>query len=109
MVPDALARAAGAGLLVDCRSSSYLVMGAPRALADRTVLVRVARDGAGPRGVGSQLARRTRGELARHLLETGANPRTPGALAEVLTARWPTSLLPPARGGQPWTVEVLAA
>lgn len=103
-----LAAAAGPrGLLVDCRSSSYLAMGRAPGLGDRTVDVRVLRDDAGRRSVVSHMAKHTRGEVARHLLETGADPRTPDGLAEALADRWEVDLHRPARPGKPWTVDVV--
>ena len=107
VLPDAIARAAGRGLVLDCRSSSYRAMGSPAALADRTALVRVVRDDAGRRSVASHDAKRTRGLVVRHLLASGADPRTPEALPDALADRWPAEVLPPARPRQPWTLEVV--
>lgn len=108
VLPAVLERAAGAkGVVVDCRSSSYLAMGRPAAVADRTVEVRVLRDEAGRRSVVSHMAKHTRGEVARHLLETGADPRTVAGLAQVLAGCWEVDLHPPARSGRPWTVDVV--
>jgi cytoplasmic iron level regulating protein YaaA (DUF328/UPF0246 family) len=108
VLPVVLADAAGPrGLIVDCRSSSYRAMGRPTGLGGRTVEVRVVRDVAGERSVVSHLAKHTRGEVARHLLESGANPGTPKALAAALADRWPVELVRPPRPGTPWTVEVV--
>jgi uncharacterized protein len=103
-----LAAAAGPrGVVVDCRSSSYLAMGRPSDLADRTVDVRVLRDDAGRRSVVSHMAKHTRGLVARHLLESGADPHTPEALAEALAERWTVELDGPTRAGRAWTVSVV--
>ena len=103
-----LTEAAGRrGVVVDCRSSSYRAVGMPTGLGDRTVGVRIIRESAGGRSVVSHMAKHTRGEVARHLLESGADPRTPDGLAEVLTERWDVDLVRPARAGQPWTVDVI--
>lgn len=108
VLPAVLADAAGRrGVVVDLRSSSYVAMGMPTALGDRTVAVRVLRDDAGRRSVVSHMAKHTRGLVARHLLEVGADPRTPADLAEVLAARWPVELAPPVRAGKAWTVDVV--
>ena len=108
VLPRALSAAAGTrGLVVDCRSSSYTSMGLPQGAADRTVAIRVLRDDAGRRSVVSHMAKHTRGEVTRHLLETGADPRTPEALAEALANRWETDLTPPLRDGKPWTLAVI--
>lgn len=109
VLPQVLAAAAGRrGVVVDLRSSSYQAMGMPAGLAERTVTVRVVREVDGRRSVVSHLAKHTRGLVARHLLESGADPRTPGALVDVLADRWAAELTEPARPGRPWTAEVVA-
>ncbi|WP_088315185.1 YaaA family protein [Kineosporia sp. R_H_3] len=108
VLPAVLAEAAGPkGVVVDCRSSSYLAMGRVPALGTRTVEVRVLRDEAGRRNVVSHMAKHTRGEVARHLLESGADPRTVEGLAEALADRWDVELHRPPRPGRPWTVDVV--
>lgn len=107
-LPDALAAAAGPrGLVVDCRSSSYQAAGMPTGLSERTAVVRVLRESEGKRSVVSHAAKHTRGLVTRELLESGADPRTPHELAEALAHRWPTEVVPPARPGKPWTLEVV--
>ena len=108
VLPDVLAEAAGArGLVVDLRSSSYLAMGAPAGLADRTVTVRVVRETATGRSVVSHMAKHTRGLVARHLLEAGVDHRSPGELTHTLAERWPTELHEPSHPGRPWNVEIV--
>lgn len=103
-----LTEAAGPrGLVVDCRSSSYQAAGMPIGIGDRTVAVRVLRETARGRSVVSHMAKHTRGEVARHLLESGADPRKPQGLAEALADRWDVELVRPARAGRPWTVDVV--
>jgi uncharacterized protein len=108
LVP-ALAAAAGArGVVVDCRSGGYVAAAPVRGpLAARTVAVRVLREHRGARTVVSHLAKLTRGEVARHLLESGADPRTPPALADAVADRWPVELQAPPRPGTPWTLDVV--
>lgn len=109
-LPQTLAAAAGrAGLVVDCRSTSYQAAGMPAGLEERTVAVRVLRDVAGTRSVVSHAAKHTRGLVTRALLESGADPRTPAALAEALAGHWPVELTPPPRPGRPWTAAVVLA
>jgi len=69
-------------------------------LARRWVQVRV-------RGA-SHLAKHTRGLVARHLCEMGVEARSPGALAEVVGRRFDVALAPPAKAGQPWTLDASA-
>ena len=61
----------------------------------------------GRRSVVSHMAKHTRGEVARHLLESGADPRTVEGLAEALADRWDVELHRPAKPGRPWTVDVV--
>ena len=99
--------AAGTGLVVDLRSSAYVAAWRPDGeLAERTVAVHVVRDEAGRRSVVSHMAKHTRGLVARHLLETGADPRTPEALADTLAGRFRVAL-DPARAGRPRRLDVV--
>lgn len=110
VLPEVLAGAAGRrGMVVDLRSSSYQAMGMPAGITDRTVAVRVVREVDGRRSVVSHLAKHTRGLVARHLLESGADPRTPEGLADALAGRWVTELAEPARPGRPWALDVVTA
>lgn len=107
-LPATLAAAAGPrGVVVDCRSSSYQAAGMPAGLGDRTAVVRVLRETDGRRSVVSHAAKHTRGLVARELLASGVDPRTPADLAEVLAGRWSVELTPPSRAGRPWTVDVV--
>ncbi len=112
-VLDPALTAAARGLVVDCRSSDYAAAWPPSGeLAARTVAVRVlqegvAVDGTAGRTVVSHMAKHTRGEVARHLLETGVDPARPQGLARVLAERWAVEVTPPARPGRPWTLDVV--
>jgi uncharacterized protein len=87
--------AAGRGLIVDCRSSTYAAAWVPRdEFAARWVQVRVP--GA------THMAKRTRGLVARHLCESGVHARTARALEQVVAQRFETTLTKPDRPGQPW-------
>jgi cytoplasmic iron level regulating protein YaaA (DUF328/UPF0246 family) len=108
-LPPVLATAAGrSGLVVDCRSGPYAAA-APLTgpLAARGVAVRVLREQDGHRSVVSHLAKHTRGEVVRHLLESGDDPRTPARLAESVGGRWPVELTAPSRPGTPWILDVV--
>jgi cytoplasmic iron level regulating protein YaaA (DUF328/UPF0246 family) len=100
--------AAGTGLILDCRSAGYAAMWSPRgAAADHWVTVRVLRELAGRRSVVSHLAKLTRGQLVRHLLESGATPRTPHRLALIAGEAFEVELAEPERRGRPWTLDVI--
>ena len=78
--------AVGTGLLVDLRSGTYAAFWRPDAsLARRVATVRVLHESGGRRSVVSHFNKATKGRIVRALLEDGANPRTPVALADTLT------------------------
>ena len=77
--------AAGAGLLVDLRSSTYASFWRPGPdLAPRVVTVRVLHDVDGTRAVVSHFNKATKGRLVRDLLLDGATTRTPARFADHL-------------------------
>ncbi|WP_326599278.1 peroxide stress protein YaaA [Streptomyces sp. NBC_01803] len=83
---EALPAAAGAGPVLDLRSSAYAAMWRPAGdLARRTVTVRVLQarvvDGVEKRSVVSHFNKATKGRVVRALLEAGPLPRTPAKLA----------------------------
>lgn len=70
----------GGGLIVDCRSATYVA--AYRPSASRWVTVGVERELAGKRAVVSHTAKLTRGLLVRRLIEGDLRPETPEDLAD---------------------------
>ncbi|MEV0202224.1 peroxide stress protein YaaA [Nonomuraea sp. NPDC050691] len=88
------------GLVVDLRSATYAGAWQP---GERSVAVRVFKGGK----VVSHMAKATRGEIARALLVSGADPATPGELAKILDALGHTvDLTEPSRPARPWTLDV---
>ena len=97
-------QAAGRGLVVDCRSSTYAAAWTPTGqLASRWVQVHVP--GA------THMAKHTRGLVAAAICELESEPRTPAALASTLAAsgRFEVSLAEPARPGRAWTLSTTPA
>lgn len=84
-----LPEVADGGLVLDLRSSAYANMWKPKGEpAKRTATVRVLQskvvDGVEKRSVVSHFNKATKGRIVRSLLEEGAAPRTPAALAGTL-------------------------
>ncbi|WP_370289840.1 peroxide stress protein YaaA [Nocardioides sp.] len=100
-LPEVGAAALGGGLLVDLRSGMYAAFWRPDAdLAPRVATVRVLHEQGGVRKVVSHFNKATKGRIVRALLEDGATPRTPAALAEALTRLgWTVELGEPGRTG----------
>jgi len=100
-----LSAAAGNGLIVDCRSSTYAAMWRPAgALADRWVSVAVVREQGGRRTVVSHMAKHTRGLVVRHLLESGTDPRTAERLRDAVADHRSAELT---RAKSGWTLTVV--
>ena len=106
VLPAVLADAAGPwGVVLDLRSPAYQAIGTPARLAGRTVILRVQPE-PGARTIGDVIAKRLRGEVARYLLESGADPAEPSALADLVGERWPVRLDAPAGPRRPWTLRL---
>ena len=96
-----LPAAAGRGLVVDCRSSTYAAAWTPEGdFARRWVQVMVP--GA------THMAKHTRGLVARAICELDLEPRTPQRLAAALDAEFVTALAAPDRPGRPWVLSATA-
>ena len=100
-------------LLVDCRSSSYTAAFKPTGeVAERTVAVRVLRerrvDGQVKRSVVSHMAKATRGEIARVLIDQDVEARTPQELVTALRDLGHTvELQPAAKAGATRAMDVI--
>ena len=75
----------GKGLLIDLRSGMYANLWRPDpSTAAKVAGVRVLHEHQGQRKVVSHFNKATKGRIVRELLEAGADPRTPTALAATL-------------------------
>lgn len=90
-------RAAGKGLVLDLRSTTYAAFWRPEgSITDHVATVRVLHEVDGARKTVSHFNKATKGRLVRALVTGGEQPSTPAELAEVLT-------------GHGWVVETGAA
>lgn len=94
----AVREAAGTGLVVDLRSSTYASFWRPDAeTATRVVSIRVLHEVDGTRKVVSHFNKATKGRIVRDLLVDGANPARPNRFADHL-ARLGWNVEPEASG-----------
>jgi cytoplasmic iron level regulating protein YaaA (DUF328/UPF0246 family) len=100
--------AAGDGLVVDLRSTTYAAFWRPYPdLARKVATVRVLQQVGDRRSVVSHFNKATKGRLVRALLESGAVPRTPLALAGAIAdLGWTVEMAAPGRHGQQLDVVV---
>jgi cytoplasmic iron level regulating protein YaaA (DUF328/UPF0246 family) len=99
---DSVREAAGRGLVVDLRSTTYASFWRPSPdLADRVVTLRVLHEtGPGTRSVVSHFNKATKGRIVRAVLEDGTAPGSPARLADHLRALgWKVEQGPAGRHG----------
>ncbi len=92
-------------LIIDCRSSTYKTVW--RAPVDITVEVRVSTVIDGVRTIVTHMSKKTRGEIARWLLQSRSLPTSPEDLYAIVSEKYPCALTP-SDGVQPWILEVIA-
>jgi len=91
-------------LIVDCRSSTYkTVWHAP---IDKTVEIHVSTVVDGVRKVITHMSKKTRGEIARLLLQARSIPNSPEDLYAIVSEKYPCALTPPT-DSEPWILEVI--
>ncbi len=92
-------------LIVDCRSSTYKTIW--HAPTDTCVEIRVSTVVDGERKIVTHMSKKTRGEIARWLLQSRSIPKTPEDLYAIVSEKYPCALTP-ADGNTPWILEVIA-
>jgi cytoplasmic iron level regulating protein YaaA (DUF328/UPF0246 family) len=107
VLTDLFAELAGPnGLVLDLRTPAYQALGMPTGLSHRTMALRVDRFSTSGHRIGDVVAKRLRGQAAHVLLESGAEPDEPDAIADILGERWPVRLEAPNRDGRTWTLSL---
>ena len=92
-------------LIVDCRSSTYkTVWHSP---LEKTVEIQISTVVDGVRTVVTHMSKKTRGEIARALLQTRSIPKTPEDLYAIVSEKYPCALSA-SDGVEPWILEVIA-
>ena len=91
-------------LIVDCRSSTYQSMWVPD--PENTVAIRVFTLVGGKKKVITHMSKKTRGEVARYLLN-GSAPKSPLELFKLLKKDFKCSLISPTGTGT-WFIDVIA-
>ena len=92
-------------LIVDCRSATYkTVWHAP---SEITVEIHVSTVVDGVRKVVTHMSKKTRGEIARLLLQSRSIPNSPEDLYAIVSEKYPCALTPP-ENNEPWVLEVIA-
>jgi hypothetical protein len=108
VLPSILADAAAPhGPVLDLRSRAYQAVGRPTGLDDQTATLRIRPSPGGSAHIGDVIAKRVRGEAARHLLSSESDPEDPLDLADLLATRWPIEVEPPSGRDRTWTITLL--
>ena len=92
-------------LIVDCRSSTYKAVW--QSPVDKTVEIHVSTVVDGVRKVVTHMSKKTRGEIARLLLQARSMPNSPEDLYAIVSETYPCALTPPTHN-EPWILEVIA-
>ena len=90
-------------LIIDCRSSTYqTVWPSP---IEKTVEIKVFTKVDGEKKVITHMSKKTRGEVARHILLSGKVVKTPEQLHEIVSQEFTCTLIEPL-DQVPWVLEV---
>ncbi|HEX5038928.1 MAG TPA: peroxide stress protein YaaA [Candidatus Limnocylindria bacterium] len=92
------------GPILDLRSPVYRAVGRPDGLDELTATLRIRPAPGGPAHIGDVIAKRVRGEAARELLTTDADPEEPLDIADLLARRWSLEVDSPVGRKPSWTI-----
>ena len=92
-------------IIVDCRSSTYKTVW--KSPVEITVEIKVSTVVDGVRTVITHMSKKTRGEIARWLLQSRSIPKSPEDLYAIVSEKYPCALTP-SNGVDPWVLEVIA-
>ena len=92
-----------ATLVIDCRSSTYKGVWTPPAQTCVEIKVFINHDG--EKKVITHMSKKTRGDVARILLEIKKLPISPAELCEILSTQFRCELIPDTKSS-PWSLEV---
>lgn len=105
-----LDEAAAGRVVLDCRSATYVAAWRPaRDSAIERVHVGVVEERDGIRRVVSHFAKKTRGEVARHVLSSDVRARNAKDLYDAVAEQFRCELIPPTRPGDPFELTVVTA
>jgi hypothetical protein len=95
-------------VVLDCRSATYVAAWRPaRGSAIARVHVGVVEERDGVRRVVSHFAKKTRGEVARHVLSSGVRPRNADDLRAAIAEQFRCELAPPVKPGDPYELTIV--
>jgi len=90
-------------LIIDCRSSTYQTVW--QSPIEKTVEIKVFTIVDGEKKVITHMSKKTRGEVARYLLQSTVVPQTPRQLHEILSQGFTCTLIE-ATAKEPWVLQV---
>lgn len=108
LLAPALERAAGRGVILDCRSATYVAAWRPRGdQAERWAHLSIVNERDGVRRVVSHDAKRTRGAVARFVAESAERPRDVPGLAALIARAFRVEIVEPERNSAGWGIVVV--
>jgi cytoplasmic iron level regulating protein YaaA (DUF328/UPF0246 family) len=90
-------------LIIDCRSSTYQTVW--QSPIEKTVEIKVFTTVAGQKKVITHMSKKTRGEVVRHVLQTGEEIKSPQQLFEIVSQEFTCTLFE-SSDKEPWVLEV---